>query len=102
MSEEDLERVVVMTDEPMSPSVYSFSTASATITSGDLQALEAARETNLNPPCWPVLRASHTSPSPTEFRELRCRERETEAGKQEGLGTGEAAARGQDCQGLQA
>ncbi len=59
MGEEDLERVVVMTDEPMSPSVFSSRTASATITSGDL---EAARETNLNPPCWPVLRASHTSP----------------------------------------
>ncbi len=61
MSEEDLERVVVMTDEPMSPSVFSSRTASATITHGDLLALEAARETNLNPPCWPVLRVSHTS-----------------------------------------
>jgi hypothetical protein len=30
MSEEDLERVVVMTDEPMSPSVFSSRTASAT------------------------------------------------------------------------
>jgi hypothetical protein len=30
MGEEDLERVVVMTDEPMSPSVNSLRTASAT------------------------------------------------------------------------
>jgi hypothetical protein len=30
MSEEDLERVVVMTDEPMKPSVFSSRTASAT------------------------------------------------------------------------